>query len=249
MKRALKRFCEKHLSGFLPYQALVGGCQYYQQTRENAYDPKQFLHYGKNVRICANVKIMAPERLYIGDNVGIDPGTVIQAVGGCHIGKGCQIGGEAIIMTIEHQYTGGLSIPYDPVRLVKPVIIEDYVWMGLRTSILSGVRIGEGAIIGVGAVVVQDVPPLAIVIGNPAQVITYRSQADFEKLKAAGAAVDPYKEIPLLKVPPITRRKYKKEIAEFGFDLSNGHEYFRYDKFRPAGQRLVPADQNGNPVR
>jgi hypothetical protein len=131
---------------------------------------------------------------------------------------------------------------------VKPVYIEDYVWIGLRASIAPGVRIGEGAIIAMGSVVVQDVPPLAIVAGNPAQVLTYRSKPDFERLKSLGAVIDSYKELPLLKVPPITRRKYKKEIAEFGFDITNGHEYFRYDKFRAPGQRLVPVDiQNGKP--
>ena len=112
--------------------------------------------------------------------------------------------------------------------------------MGARVLVVPGVRIGEGAIIGMGSVVVQDVPPLAIVSGNPAQVLTYRSKADFDRLKAAGADIDPYQEVPLLKVPPITKRKFKNEIRELGFDLSNGQEYFHYDKRRELGQRLVP---------
>ena len=95
-----------------------------------------------------------------------------------------------------------------------------------------------------GSIVVQDVPPLAIVIGNPAQVVTYRSKPEFDRAKAAGADIDPYKELPLLKVPPITKRKFKNELSKFGFDLSNGHEYFRYDKFRPLRERLVPVDRS-----
>src|SRR5262245_46294543 len=106
----------------------VGGYRYYRATQENAYQPKEFLHYGQNVRIGAGVAISAPERVYLGDNVGIDPRCYIQGVGGCHIGRGCQIGSETIILTIEHQYTGAESLPYDSVRLVKPVYIEDYVW-------------------------------------------------------------------------------------------------------------------------
>lgn len=246
MKRKLKIWLEKYLSGFAPYQIIVGGRRYYKATRENPYRPTEFLHYGKNVRIGAGVEIMAPERLYVGDSVAIDPGCRIQAVGGCHLGRGCQIGSDTIILTIEHQYNGGESLPYDQLRLIKPVYLEDYVWTGIRASIVPGVRIGEGAIIGMGSVVVQDVPPLAIVAGNPAQVLTFRSKADFDRLKEAGAVVDPYKELPLLKVPPITKRKYKKEIGELGFDLSTGHEYFRYDKFRPRGERLVPIDRNGS---
>lgn len=242
MKGKLKCLLEKYFSGFLPYRVLVGGYQYYQNTRENAYDPKLFLHYGKNVRIASGTEIAAPERLYIGDNVGISQRVLISAVGGCHIGRGCQIAGEAVIFTIDHQYTAGESVPYDPVRLVKPVYLEDYVWVGLRAIIGPGVRIGEGAIIGLGSVVLQDVPPLAIVVGNPATIITYRSKEQFERAKRSGNDIDPYKQLPVLRVPPITRRKYKKEIGEFGFDLSKGHEYFHYDKTVPVGERLVPMD-------
>jgi maltose O-acetyltransferase len=245
VKRKFKLWLERRFSSFVVYRAIAGGIRYYQASRENSYRPEEFLHYGKNVRIGPAVGIAAPERLYIGDNVGIDTRCYIQAVGGCHIGHGSQIAGETIILTVEHQYTGGESLPYDSVRLVKPVYIEDYVWIGVRASIAPGVRIGEGAIVGMGSVVMQDVPPLAIVAGNPAQVLTYRSKPDFERVKQQGAVIDPYKEIPLLKVPPITKRKYKSEIKEFGFDLSNGNEFFRYDKFQPLGERLAPVNPNG----
>ena len=111
----------------------------------------------------------APERLSLGDNVGISPWTQINAVGGCYIGRACQIAAETVILTVDHQYTEGEALPVDRVRLIKPVIIEDYVWVGLRVLIAPGVRIGEGAIIGMGSVVVQDAPPLAVVAGNPAE--------------------------------------------------------------------------------
>lgn len=55
----------------------------------------------------------------------------------------------------------------------SPVIIEDHVWIGFNSIILKGVRIGKGAIIGAGTVVVKDVPPFAVVIGNPAKIIRY----------------------------------------------------------------------------
>lgn len=239
MKRRLILLLERWFYRVPIYQAVLGGIRYYKVTRENAYQPEEFLYYGKNVRIEAGTAIFAPERLYLGDYVDISQRCCIHAIGGCHIGKGSQIGGESIILTLEHQYTGGESLPYDPVRLVKPVYIEDYVWVGLRASIAPGVRIGEGAIVGMGSVVMQDVPPLAIVAGNPAQVLTYRSKPDYERLKNLGAAIDPYKEVPLLKVPPITKRKYKDQIKDLGFDISGGQEYFRYDKFSEGRKRLV----------
>ena len=56
----------------------------------------------------------------------------------------------------------------------KPVYIEDDVWIGGNVTILPGIRIGCGAIIGAGAIVTKDVPGYAIVGGNPAKVIKYR---------------------------------------------------------------------------
>ncbi len=55
-----------------------------------------------------------------------------------------------------------------------PIIVEDDVWIGTRAIILSGVRIGQGAIIAAGSVVTKDVPPYSIVGGNPAKIIKYR---------------------------------------------------------------------------
>jgi acetyltransferase-like isoleucine patch superfamily enzyme len=222
----------------------MGGYQYFRSTQENVFKPEQFMHFGKGVRIEAGTEIAAPERLYIGDNVGISQNCRISAVGGCHIGRGCQIGGETIIFTIDHQYSAGDSLPYDSVRLVKPVYIEDYVWIGLRAIIAPGVRIGEGAIIGLGSVVFQDVPPLAIVSGNPATILTYRNKEQFEKAKQAGVDIDCYKELPLLRVPPFTKRKYRNELKDLGFDMSSGKEYFYYDKRAELGQRLIPVDES-----
>jgi acetyltransferase-like isoleucine patch superfamily enzyme len=54
---------------------------------------------------------------------------------------------------------------------VAPVIIEDKVWIGFGCSLLKGVTIGEGAVVGANSVVTKDVPPWTIVAGNPARVI------------------------------------------------------------------------------
>jgi acetyltransferase-like isoleucine patch superfamily enzyme len=53
----------------------------------------------------------------------------------------------------------------------KKVIIEDDVWIGPNATILKGVRIGAGAFIEAGTLVVNDIPPRVRVIGNPAQII------------------------------------------------------------------------------
>ena len=53
----------------------------------------------------------------------------------------------------------------------KPIHICDKVWIGFNAIILKGVTIGEGAIVGAGAVVTKDVPPYTVVAGNPARVV------------------------------------------------------------------------------
>jgi acetyltransferase-like isoleucine patch superfamily enzyme len=64
-----------------------------------------------------------------------------------------------------------------------PVIIGNDVWIGAGAIILSGVTIGDGAIVGAGSVVTHDIPPYAIVAGNPAKIIRYRfSKNQIDKL-------------------------------------------------------------------
>lgn len=61
------------------------------------------------------------------------------------------------------------------------IIIDDDVWLGYRSTIMSGVHIGQGAVIAAGAIVTKDVPPFSIVGGVPAKVIGYRFSDDICK--------------------------------------------------------------------
>lgn len=68
-------------------------------------------------------------------------------------------------------------------RSKGPTTIGNDVWIGFRAMVLSGVTVGDGAVIGAGAVVTVDVDPYAIVAGNPAKVVRYRFTAsEIEKL-------------------------------------------------------------------
>lgn len=58
------------------------------------------------------------------------------------------------------------------------IVVDDDVWIGYGAIILSGVHIGQGAVVAAGAVVTKDVPPYAIVGGTPAKVIKYRFEQD-----------------------------------------------------------------------
>lgn len=54
------------------------------------------------------------------------------------------------------------------------IIVENDVWIGAKSTIMSGIKIGNGAIVGATATVTKDVPPFAIVVGNPAKIVKYR---------------------------------------------------------------------------
>ncbi len=119
--------------------------------------------------------------MYVGENVHINRHAYIRAEGGLSIGDNVHIAQHLIIYTINHNYKGG-AIPYDHTMIKKPVRIAENVWIGIRVTIVPGVHIGEGAIVGAGSVVTKDVPPLAIVGGAPAKVIGYRDRDHYEAL-------------------------------------------------------------------
>ena len=54
------------------------------------------------------------------------------------------------------------------------IVVENDVWIGAKSTIMSGVKIQNGSIVGANSVVTKDVPPYSIVVGNPAKVVKYR---------------------------------------------------------------------------
>jgi acetyltransferase-like isoleucine patch superfamily enzyme len=81
------------------------------------------------------------------------------------IGRDVKIGWDTVIMDTDLHGHSGL-----PAR-TKPVVIEDDVWIGCRAILLKGVHVGRGAIIGAGAIVTKDIPPLAVVASPRAEVL------------------------------------------------------------------------------
>ena len=67
----------------------------------------------------------------------------------------------------------------------KPVVIEDNVWIGEYATVLKGVTIGEGAIVGCHAVVTKDVAPYTIVAGNPAICVKHLRSQDLDEREKA----------------------------------------------------------------
>ncbi len=87
------------------------------------------------------------------------------------IGRDVLIAGRVFITDHDHVFTNSDTPPILAGLDVKPVIIEDEVWIGEGAKILKGVRVGRRAVVGANAVVTKDVPACTIVGGVPAKII------------------------------------------------------------------------------
>lgn len=99
------------------------------------------------------------------------------------IGNFCSIATDVMFILDADHYTNHISTFPFKVKLLGEkqegvskgdIIVADDVWIGYGATIMSGVHIGQGAVVAAGAVVTKDVPPYAIVGGVPAKVIKYR---------------------------------------------------------------------------
>lgn len=113
--------------------------------------------------------------------------TIIECSGGITIGKYFHPGRGLTIFSANHNYKNAKKIPYDEVVIEKPVIIKDFVWIGANVTISPGVTINEGCIVASGSVVSKNVSFCAIVGGNPAEIIGYRDENEFKKLRDESA--------------------------------------------------------------
>lgn len=156
-------------SRIYPRPALLTGEQYIrigndvtigQQTQLTAWDRFEDQHF-------------SPE-IVIGDGCSIGDGAHITAINRIQLGKNVLTGKYVLITDNAHGEADASLLETAPDKrpLVSkgPVIIEDNVWIGEKASILPGVHVGRGAIIGAGAVVTKDVPAGHIALGVPAQI-------------------------------------------------------------------------------
>lgn len=145
--------------------------------------------------------VRGPVRL--GDDVHIGPGSRVECWRGLdigndvYVGKYCSIvvdgsiGNDVLIANNvglvgrhDHDHRAiGVGIrrapwigdeDYEGPGLSERLVVEDDVWIGFGSVVLSGATIGRGAIVAAGSVVIDDVPPYSIVAGNPAAVISHR---------------------------------------------------------------------------
>jgi acetyltransferase-like isoleucine patch superfamily enzyme len=106
-------------------------------------------------------------QLELGTNVFINAGTSIVAASRVSIGSDCLIGAHVMIMDCDFHRVEDKGWDLSG----SPITVEDRVWLGNRSIVLKGVRIGHDAVVAAGAVVTKDVQPRTVVAGNPARVV------------------------------------------------------------------------------
>lgn len=137
---------------------------------------------GEQCAILLGLRLYTKGRITIGAHSVIDRNCVLDGRGGISIGENVNLAPEVMVLTAYHDPDSD-----DFLGIEKRVVIEDYVWIATRATILPGVRIGSRAVVGAGSVVTKDVAPGAVVAGNPARVIRERKgnqvyQLDYQRL-------------------------------------------------------------------
>lgn len=133
---------------------------------------------GENSRIMFNAELHVhnynafPEgKISIGKNTVIGPFSVIMGHGGTTIGNNVIIGPRVSILPVNHLYDDPMCPIRDQGVSSQGIVIENDAWIGAGVNVLDGVRVGQGSVIGAGAVVTKDIAPYSLVVGVPAKVI------------------------------------------------------------------------------
>lgn len=127
-----------------------------------------YLFPGSDVVFDTTTRFKYPERIQMGQRIMIGPEVVIGAMGGINMGDDVRLSRGVILETATLDLSATLPYPHN----AKPIVLEPGVWVGTNAIVLSGVRVGQGAVIGAGSVVTRDVAPSSVVAGNPAREIS-----------------------------------------------------------------------------
>ena len=155
------------------------------------------VHIGKNVRIWRNVKIevLYGGEIWIGDNtelmdgvlvwtygreikIGknctINPYTVIYGHGSTKIGDNVLIAAHSMIVPSNHIFSDKTKLIKNQGLSEKGIIIENDVWIAHGCSILDGIKVSNGTVVGAGSVLNQSTQEFGVYVGSPAKMITKR---------------------------------------------------------------------------
>lgn len=118
------------------------------------------------------------KNITIGESVSFGGNVILFCTAPITIGNHTMIGMQAMLHTSTHDYN---KHPMWKARVDRPISIGKHVWLGARSIVLPGIKVGDFSVVGAGSVVTAHIPVGAIVAGNPARIIRYR---DIEGIEA-----------------------------------------------------------------
>jgi len=138
---------------------------------------KAKIEIGDNVQVSRFCTIKAGEgNVKLGQEVLVGQFSWLEGWGGLKIGDYTLIGPHVVVLTSCYDFEDtSLPIKTQELRIGKVIIGKD-VWLGTHVVVLPGVKIGQGAIIGAGAVVSKDIEENCVAVGVPAKVIRKRGE-------------------------------------------------------------------------
>lgn len=126
-----------------------------------------------NVSICFGQRICIGHDCHIGERCCLWAGP---STGEILIGDFVSLAPEVFITASDYQFKAGQPFRQQP-RNERNVTIGSDVWLGARVIVTAGVRVGDGCIVGAGAVVTRDLPNNSIAVGVPARVVGTRQES------------------------------------------------------------------------
>ena len=126
---------------------------------------------GRESTILLSTEVKDCGQITVGNNTIINQHCLLDGRGTLTLGNNVNISSHVLIVAGKHDVQAESFHGY-----AEPIVIEDYVWLCTRSTILAGITIGKGAVVAAGAVVNKSVLPYTIVAGIPARKIGDRNQ-------------------------------------------------------------------------
>ena len=112
--------------------------------------------------------------VFIGDRTRIGLGNVL--IGPVKVGNDVMFAQNIVLSGLNHGYED-ISLPPSRQKVsTNPIVVEDEVWIGANAVVTAGVTLGKHSVVAAGSVVVKDVPPYSVVVGNPGKILKQYSK-------------------------------------------------------------------------
>ena len=147
------------------------GAQIYCRRGFGRMELGRWIHIGRGSAIRCHEGF-----LRVGDKVVFGSNDTVTCYLDVEIGRDCILADDVYIGDFDHRFAD-TSVPIRKQGIVtSPVRVEDDCWIGEKASIMRGVTVGGGSVIGANSVVTHDVPPYSVAAGNPARVLRSRKK-------------------------------------------------------------------------